>query len=96
MAKPNVTTTPNDLAEKLFGKSEREKRGKQVRAFLRATFPRSVKNVSWVLTDDQVATVTAWANARKAGKPFDSAAFLKNRRSRKRTKGAKVAETSND
>mgnify|MGYP003579284639 CR=1 len=91
----NVTTTPNDLAEKLFGKTEREKRGKQVRAFLRATFPRSVKNVTWVLTDEQVATVTAWANARKNGKPFDASAFIKARRARSR-KPKVTAEPSGD
>lgn len=79
------TMTPNDLAASLVGESNREKYGKRVRSFLRSTFPRSTKNVSWVLTDEQVATVTAWHKARTAGKPFDAAAFLKSRRSRKRT-----------
>lgn len=78
------TFTPNDLAEKLAGAANREKYGKRVRSFLRATFPRSVKNVSWTLTDEQVATVEAWHKARSAGKPFDAAAFLKSRRSRSR------------
>lgn len=78
------TMTPNDLAEKLAGKSNREVYGKRVRSFLRATFPRQTKNVSWVLTDEQIATVTAWHNARKSGKNFDAQSFLKSRRSRSR------------
>lgn len=76
--------TPNDLAEKLAGKGSRDRYGKRVRSFLRATFPRDVKNVSWVLTDEQIATVTAWHKARSAGKPFDAAAFVKARRARSR------------
>lgn len=84
MAKSSKIATPNDLAESLAGKGMREKYGKRVRSFLRETFPRDVKNVSWVLTDEHVATVTAWHKARSAGKPFDAKAFLKQRRARSR------------
>jgi hypothetical protein len=76
--------TPNDLAEKLAGKGSREVYGKRVRSFLRATFPRNVKNVSWVLTEEQIATVTAWHTARTKGQNFDAQAFLKSRRTRSR------------
>ena len=76
--------TPNDWAAKTFGEANREKQGKRVRSFLRSTFPRSIKNVSWTLTDEQVATLDAWAKARSAGKPFDATAFLAARRKRVR------------
>lgn len=90
MAKTQLS--PNDLAEKLAGAANREKFGKRVRSFLRATFPRSVKSVSWMLTDEQVATVTAWHNARSKGQNFDAQAFLKARRARSRKPKANAAE----
>ncbi len=82
-----TTITPNDLAEQLFGKTGRERGGKLVRGFLRSNFPRSVKNVSWVLDSNgiEVKTVRAWHNARKAGKTFDAAAFVKSAKARKRS-----------
>ena len=97
MAKTNRTITPNDLAEELAGKGQREVYGKRVRSFLRATFPRNVKNVSWVLDANgvEVKTVRAWHAARKAGKTFDAAAFVKSARSRKRS-APKVQPTAPD
>ena len=88
--------TPNDLAASLAGEANREKYGKRVRSFLRATFPRNVKNVSWVLTDEQTATVEAWHKSRQAGKPFDALAFLKARRSRSRKNATPKVETPNE
>jgi hypothetical protein len=84
MAATKRVVTPNDWAESKFGAVQRDKQGKRVRSFLRSTFPRSVKNVSWTLTDEQIATLDAWHKARQNGKPFDAAAFLKARRSRSR------------
>lgn len=86
MAKTNATITPNDLSEQLFGKSGRERGGKRVRSFLRSTFPRNVKNVSWVLDANgiEVKAVRAWHAAHKAGKTFDAVAFVKSARARKR------------
>ena len=97
MAKTNRTITPNDLAESLAGKVNREIYGKRVRSFLRATFPRNVKNVSWVLDANgiEVKTVKAWHAARKTGKTFDAAAFVKANRARKRTDAPKMNPTPN-
>src|SRR5688572_13731997 len=87
MANAAKTVTPNDLAEQLYGKVGRERGGKLVRSFLRSTFPRDVKNVTWVLDANgiEVKTVRAWHAARKNGKNFDAAAFVKSSRARKRT-----------
>ena len=40
--KSKRTLSPNDLAETLAGAANREKYGKRVRSFLRASFPRNV------------------------------------------------------
>lgn len=87
MAPKQTTITPNDLAESLAGKANREIYGKRVRSFLRSTFPRNVKNVSWTLDSNgiEVATVRAWHKARTAGKNFDAESFVKSFKSRKRT-----------
>lgn len=97
MAKKNATITPNDLAESLAGAANREKYGKRVRSFLRSTFPRNVKNVSWMLdaTGVEVATVRAWHKARVDGKNFDADAFVKSYRSRKRAPKVTATPTAN-
>lgn len=78
---------PNELAEKLAGKANRVTYGKQVRARLRAWYPRdaALHNASWVLSDEQRDAVTAWHKARVAGKAFDFETWRKARKSRKRT-----------
>jgi hypothetical protein len=79
--------TPNALAEKLAGSSNREKVGKTfVRPLLRRHFPRDVMGTSWYLNDAQIAFVTAAWKAKQNGKTFDAAAYLAASRKRKAKK----------
>jgi hypothetical protein len=90
--------TPNSLASRLVGAEEAEKFGKQMRAFLRAMFPRdpSLKGSNWTMSDEQVATVTAWHKARQNGARFDVDTFRKAYRARKRAPKKAPAETPNE
>jgi len=77
---PNATPlTPNALAEKLAGAENRDRIGKTiVRPMLRRYFTRdgSLKGSNWIMSDLQVAFVTAAYNARKKGEAFDADKFL--------------------
>lgn len=76
--------TPNALAEKLAGATNRERVGKTfVRPLLRRYFPRNVKGTSWYLSDAQVAFVTAAWKAKQKGIAFDGTAYLAASRKRK-------------
>lgn len=76
--------TPNALAEKLAGSTNREKVGKTfVRPLLRRHFPRDVMGTSWYLTDTQIAFVTAAWKAKQKGVTFDAKAYLTASRKRK-------------
>lgn len=80
-----ATLTPNQLAEKLAGAANRDKVGKTfVRPFLRKHYAREAgtKGTGWLLTDEQVAAVTAAYRARTEGKAFDFAAWKKSRKSK--------------
>lgn len=93
----STTVTPNDLAAKLAGASNREKVGKTfVRPFLRRYYARDakVKGSSWFLTDEQIAAVTAAYRARENGKPFDFDAWRKSRRAKPKATETTVVTTS--
>jgi hypothetical protein len=76
---PATPLTPNALAEKLAGAENRERIGKTVvRPLLRRYFTRdtTLKGSNWILSDAQIAFVTAAYNARKKGEAFDADAML--------------------
>lgn len=70
---------PNTLAETLKGEEHKTAYGKQIRARLRAWFPRTTeaKNTGWELTEVQEAAILAWHNAKQEGTSFDAEVFIK-------------------